>query len=262
MRKRAFTLVELLVVIAIIAILVALLLPVISRARLKALQAKCLGNLRQLALASATYISDTGRPVGRENPAFPDARWMGTLIDYYKSRDLLVCPAAPFRKLTPPQNGQGTADTAWVRWTSDSKTNFYGSFGYNGWFYDVQKRKDFQFFINKEASVESPAQTPVFMDANWIDMFPLEVNNPAANLYTGRSLYAQNNDMGRCTIVRHGGMSPSSAPRKVGPGRPLPGAIQMSLFDGHSELVKLERLWTYQWHRGWEVPVPRPDPAP
>ncbi len=260
--RAAFTLIELLVVIAIIAILAALLLMVLSRAKLKARQAKCLSNVRQLALASATYISDTGRPVGRENPAYPDARWMGTLIDYYKAQDLTVCPPAPLRKPAPPPNGQGNADTAWVRWTSDRKTMFYGSYAYNGWFYDIQKRLDFQFFINREASVQFPARTPVFVDANWMDLFPLESNNPAKDLYAGRSLYAQNNDMGRCTIVRHGGLSPAKAPRSVSAGQPLPGAIHIGFFDGHTELVKLENLWTYSWHRDWQNPAQRPDPQP
>jgi prepilin-type N-terminal cleavage/methylation domain-containing protein len=96
--KRGFTWIELLVVMAIIAILAALLLPVLSRTKLRAQQARCLSNLRQLALASATYISDTGRPVGRENPAYPDARWMGTLIDYKTYRTLPYL-TVPYRSL-------------------------------------------------------------------------------------------------------------------------------------------------------------------
>jgi len=260
--RAGFTLIELLVTIGIIAVLAALLLVGLSRAKLKAHQLKCLSNLRQLSLASATYIGDTGRPVGRENPAYPDARWMGTLIDYYKAADLRVCPSAPFRKPAPPPNGQGNADTAWVRWTSDAKTMFYGSYGYNGWFYDVQRRRDFQFFINREANVQYAARTPVFLDANWIDLYPLEVNNPASDLYAGRSLYAQNNDMGRCTIARHGGSSPGSAPRKLAAGQVMPGAVQIGFFDGHTEQVKLEKLWTLTWHRDWETPAKRPDPHP
>ncbi len=56
--NRGFTLIELLVVIAIIAILAAILFPVFARARQKAHQATCQGNLKQIAMAIIQYADD------------------------------------------------------------------------------------------------------------------------------------------------------------------------------------------------------------
>jgi prepilin-type N-terminal cleavage/methylation domain-containing protein len=92
--SQAFTLIELLVVIAVTAILAALLLPALSRAKEQGRSASCINNLRQLGVAMNLYLNDFGiYPIGYSAMFLPTNIVPGSdPINYPASWNELLCP--------------------------------------------------------------------------------------------------------------------------------------------------------------------------
>jgi len=178
-RLRAFTLVELLVVIAIVAILAALLLPVLAKSKLSAQCAACQGNLRQLGVAAELYLGDNAGLFFRrcQPPATAGQQWWfgwlangaegqrafdlstGVLFAYLHGSDVRLCPSPVWN--SPEFKLKGT--------------NVIFSYGCNAYVCAAQNQNPVS--ANK---ISRPADTALFADAAQVNTFqlPASPSNP------------------------------------------------------------------------------------
>ena len=207
--NKGFTLIELLVVIAIIAILAAMLLPALAKAKDKAVGMSCMNNVKQMGLALTLYEQDTGQ-VPRCWPAFPTAH--GNKLWYYMIQPYLgksvkdfgmgvfICPGTSKRKRT-----------------NDWKDVY--NYAMNSKF---QGNRTF-----KMSEIQSPTQTIFVADIDGFNacLYPDESDN-GSTIRSGNVLY------------RHSGGTEKSSFYMGASNRSNFGTASSNYFDGHSEPLK------------------------
>jgi prepilin-type N-terminal cleavage/methylation domain-containing protein/prepilin-type processing-associated H-X9-DG protein len=242
MRKtKGFTLIELLVVIAIIALLLAILTPVLQRVRRQAKSVVCQSNLRQWGLAYSMYTLENNGEMCCwyiYHVSFLEPLWHYCL-DY---ADLLLCPMASKlsgHKLWGEGRPIGTAFSPWADsfFGGDKITSSYGTNGFVGGL-DPNNFNDYGF-LWRTCFVKGANNVPVLLDSRTDEGCPYPFSPPPDfedgapvewNVVETRGCY-----MWPFCINRHD------------------GGTNSLFMDWSVRKVGLKELWKLKWNRQFDT---------
>jgi prepilin-type N-terminal cleavage/methylation domain-containing protein/prepilin-type processing-associated H-X9-DG protein len=245
----AFTLIELLVVIAIIAILAAMLLPALAKAKDKAHAIACKSNLRQCGLANQMYVGDNDDRLPYAHlpniSAAGSNNWMFLLTPYIKqaafnagtstddsdfAKSVFTCAIRLKEELnTDPQLNPPGGSSPWkISYGMNSAT----AIGANGT--DVTDQGSFQYAgAAKLTSVQTATETFLISDVAWDSGF---VAMPWKNGFFKYWNYVNNKPIYRAGF-KHGNVPPK-------------GRVNLVFMDGHVEDRSLTQTnnFVFKWY--------------
>ena len=253
----AFTLIELLVVIAIIALLLAILMPSLQKAKDQVKEVVCRSSMKQWALVYHLYANDNEdsfpQSIAWGDVNAEDAWMLGALLPYYEDLDLRDCPSTKSLKREPAnantyQNMGGTfhqwgpflPTVGGNRWW-DSYAE--GSYGFNNWCANPPETSSGLFwgvlecaFAIRTVYEEGAHMTPMVYDSVWLDTAPRETDYaPSDEEHELDSYNASwaNNAMKYICIDRHG------------------GGVNAVFVDMDVRHVGVKELWLLNWYKDW-----------
>ncbi|MHC4756187.1 MAG: type II secretion system protein [Planctomycetota bacterium] len=235
--RTAFTLIELLVVISIIALLMAILMPTLARAKELAAEVVCMSNLKQWGIAYSMYTSDHNGQLPRQG--------FITEKNYFENDNLLFCPLA-----TKEFDQGGRNPFAAWRGGGNSEAKITGSLGVNNWACSrTEQNSTSGFFATLgdykdacwlTADQKGSERIPMVFDCAYIYVCPFYSDAPPA--FNGEIP----------TIIHFGGWGHNPDALKGACIDRHNGYINMLFVDYSVRKVTLKELWYLRWHKRWD----------